>query len=196
MELLYLFPSLFALLLLRSRTNEDIYTYTYMCISSYVHTYTLFTNKSNRYERGYLARSICWTVCVYLMSTYVRSLAAKKCFEGLSDRNTPRRRTAASKCCHTPAMTAATHFVMTSGGCGGAHITKRRYPARPSAMSPGRLRTAPKTPVNVASRRKCLTVVANVVPQGDALPPPAVFNVSRSVSTKWPYSHDALVKLD
>lgn len=167
-----------------------------MCISSYVHTYTLFTNKSNRYERGYLARSICWTVCVYLMSTYVRSLAAKKCFEGLSDRNTPRRRTAASKCCHTPAMTAATHFVMTSGGCGGAHITKRRYPARPSAMSPGRLRTAPKTPVNVASRRKCLTVVANVVPQGDALPPPAVFNVSRSVSTKWPYSHDALVKLD
>lgn len=196
MELLYLFPSLFALLLLRSRTNEDIYTYTYMCISSYVHTYTLFTNKSNRYERGYLARSICWTVCVYLMSTYVRYLAAKKCFEGLSDRNTPRRRTAASKCCHTPAMTAATHFVMTSGGCGGAHITKRRYPARPSAMSPGRLRTAPKTPVNVASRRKCLTVVANVVPQGDALPPPAVFNVSRSVSTKWPYSHDALVKLD
>ena len=196
MELLYLFPSLFALLLLRSRTNEDIYTYTYMCISSYVHTYTLFTNKSNRYERGYLARSICWTVCVYLMSTYVRSLAAKKCFEGLSDRNTPRRRTAASKCCHTPAMTAATHFVMTSGGCGGAHITKRRHPARPSAMLPGRLRTAPKTPVNVASRRKCLTVVANVVPQGDALPPPAVFNVSRSVSTDCPYSHDALVKLN
>ena len=142
------------------------------------------------------ARSICWTVCVYLMSTYVRSLAAKKCFEGLSDRNTPRRRTAASKCCHTPAMTAATHFVMTSGGCGGAHITKRRHPARPSAMLPGRLRTAPKTPVNVASRRKCLTVVANVVPQGDALPPPAVFNVSRSVSTDCPYSHDALVKLN
>jgi hypothetical protein len=27
-------------------------------------------------------------------------LAAKKCFEGLSDRNTPRRRAAASKCCH------------------------------------------------------------------------------------------------
>ena len=85
---------------------------------------------------------------------------------------------------------------MTSGGCGGAHITKRRYPARPSAMSPGRLRTAPKTPVNVASRRKCLTVVANVVPQGDALPPPAVFNVSCSFSTDWPDSHDALVKPD
>ena len=123
-------------------------------------------------------------------------LAAKKCFEGLSDRNTPRRRAAASKCCHTPTMTTATHFVMTSGGCGGAHITKRRHPARPSAMLPGRLRTAPKTPVNVASRRKCLTVVANVVPQGDALPPPAVFNVSRSVSTDCPYSHDALVKLN
>lgn len=123
-------------------------------------------------------------------------LAAKKCFEGLSDRNTPRRRAAASKCCHTPTMTTATHFVMTSGGCGGAHITKRRHPARPSAISPGRLRTAPKTPVNVASRRKCLTVVANVVPQGDALPPPAVFNVSRSVSTDCPYSHDALVKLN
>ncbi|ACO68371.1 formate-nitrite transporter family [Micromonas commoda] len=118
------------------------------------------------------------------MSTYVRYLAAKKCFEGLSDRNTPRRRTAASKCCHTPAMTAATHFVMTSGGCGGAHITKRRYPARPSAMSPGRLRTAPKTPVNVASRRKCLTVVANVVPQGDALPPPAVFNAVLATAEK------------
>ena len=84
---------------------------------------------------------------------------------------------------------------MTSGGCGGAHITKRRYPSRPSAMSPGRLRTAPKkTPVNVASRRQCLTVVANVVPQGDALPPPAVFNVSCSFSTDWPDSHDALVK--
>jgi len=74
---------------------------------------------------------------------------------------------------------------MTSGGYGGAHITKRRYPSRPSAMSPGRLRTAPKkTPVNVASRRKCLTVVANVVPQGDALPPPAVFNAVLATAEK------------
>merc|ERR1712100_232612 len=97
---------------------------------------------------------------------------------------TPRRRAAASKCCHTPTMTTATHFVMTSGGCGGAHITKRRHPARPSAISPGRLRTAPKTPVNVASRRKCLTVVANVVPQGDALPPPAVFNAVLATAEK------------
>ena len=161
-------------------------------------TYTLQINLTDTNEGT--SRSLhlldCTKVCVYLMSTYVRYLAAKKCFEGLSDRNTPRRRAAASKCCHTPTMITATHFVMTSGGCGGAHITKRRHPARPSAISPGRLRTAPKTPVNVASRRKCLTVVANVVPQGDALPPPAVFNVSRSVSTKWPYSHDALVKLD
>jgi len=194
--LLYLFPSLICSIIIKI-TNERRYIYIHICAYHHMYIRTLYLQINlTDTKRGYLARSICWTVCVYLMSTYVRSLAAKKCFEGLSDRNTPRRRTAASKCCHTPAMTAATHFVMTSGGCGGAHITKRRYPARPSAMSPGRLRTAPKTPVNVASRRKCLTVVANVVPQGDALPPPAVFNVSRSVSTKWPYSHDALVKLD
>ena len=77
-------------------------------------------------------------------------------------------------------MTSVPHVATASGGYPGIHNTKRLNQARPSAMSPRLLRAAPKVPVIAASRRTCLTVVANAASQGDAIPPPIVFNVSRS----------------
>ena len=77
-------------------------------------------------------------------------------------------------------MTSVPHVATASGGYPGIHNTKRLNQARPSAMSPRLLRAAPKVPVMAASRRTCLTVVANAASQGDAIPPPIVFNVSRS----------------
>ena len=43
-----------------------------MCISSYVHTYTLFTNKSNRYETR-VPRSLHLLDCMCLFDVYVRT---------------------------------------------------------------------------------------------------------------------------
>ena len=81
-------------------------------------------------------------------------------------------------------MTSVPHVATASGGYPGIHNTKRLNQARPSAMSPRLLRAAPKVPVMAASRRTCLTVVANAASQGDAIPPPIVFNTVLATAEK------------
>jgi len=81
-------------------------------------------------------------------------------------------------------MTSVPHVATASGGYPGIHNMKRLNQARPSAMSPRLLRAAPKVPVMAASRRTCLTVVANAASQGDAIPPPIVFNTVLATAEK------------